>query len=136
MIHQVEAGFVTMEQVQLRRGSELAVGGSEAAEVISFGFAGHGAGEEAILDGPGATEAPVGGGHFLDHAELDAVEGAKTGAVLIDQAVEGVADLAGEDDGLGEEAVAEGIEGRLALAFGGNGATGAGAVGAGGTDSS
>ena len=28
---------------------------------------------EAILDGPGAAHTPIGRGHFLNHAELDAI---------------------------------------------------------------
>ena len=56
--------------------------------------------------------------------------------MLGEEAVKGVARLAGEDHAIREKAVADGILGRAALAFGSFGTAGAGAVGAGRENSS
>jgi hypothetical protein len=90
---------------------------------------------EAGFDGPGAAHAPEGGGHFLDDAEFDVVGGAVAVDVLGQEDVEVLAGLVGQDDALGEKAVADGVEGRSLFSGGCNGALRAGAVGAGGKNS-
>ena len=126
----MEAGFVAVEEGKFRGCSEFAEGAGDAGDVITFGEGVQFLGEEGIFDGPGAAEAPVGSGHLLDHAELDAIERAEAFEVFGEERVEALARFAGEDDTVGEESVAEGVEGRAKLPFRGGGATGAGAVGA------
>ena len=58
------------------------------------------------------AQAPEGGGHFLDDAELDVVEGAEAVDVLSEEGVEVPAGLVGQNDALGEKAVADGVGGR------------------------
>jgi hypothetical protein len=86
---------------------------------------------EAGFDGPGAAQTPEGGDHFLDDAELDVVDGAVALDVLVEEDVEVLAALVGQDDAVGEKAVADGVEGRSLFSRGCDGAAGAGTVGAG-----
>ena len=131
LVHHVEARFVAVEEAKFRGCSEFAEGAGDAGNVVTLGLGVEFLREEGVFDGPGAAEAPVGSGHLLDHAELDAIERAEAFEVFGEEGVEALARFAGEDDTVGEEAVAEGVEGRAKLPFGGGGATGAGAVGAG-----
>jgi hypothetical protein len=73
---------------------------------------GHGVFVKTGFDGPGAAQAPEGGDHFLDDAELDVVDGAVALDVLVEEDVEVLAALVGQDDAVGEQAVADGVEGR------------------------
>ena len=118
LIDAVEAGLVAMEEGELGGGGEGGEGGGEAAELVGvLVLAGEAVFEEAAFDGPEAAHAPVGGGHFLDHAEFDAVDGFETLEVSGDQGVELGAGLGAHEDRIGEEAVAEGIGGRAPLAI-------------------
>ena len=116
MVDAVEAGLVAMEEGEVGGGGEAGEGGGEAAElVVVLVLAGEAVFEEAAFDGPEAAHAPVGGGHFLDHPELDAVDGVEVLEVRGDQGVELGAGFAAHDDTIGEEAVAHGIRRRTAL---------------------
>jgi hypothetical protein len=64
-----------MEQVELGGGGQLGEGGGEARHLVAGGLIAGGLIHQAILDGPGATRAPIGGYHFLDHGEPDAIGG-------------------------------------------------------------
>ena len=80
------------------------------------------------------------GGHdaaltVLEASALPGPSGGPTGVapdVGVDEELELYAGFGGEQDGLGGEAVAEAVAGRLGSAFRGGGAAGLGAVGAGG----
>jgi hypothetical protein len=110
LVDAVEAGLVTVKKSQVGGGGEAGEGGGEAAELVGFFvLAGDAVFEEALLDGPEAAHAPVGGGHFLDHAEFDAVDGIEVLQVSGDQGVELGAGFAAHNDAVGEEAVAHGV---------------------------
>jgi hypothetical protein len=116
LVDAVEAGLVAMEEREVGSGGEAGEGGGEAAElVVFFVLPGEAVFEEALLDGPEAAHAPVGGGHFLDHPELDAVDGVEVLQVTGDQGVELGAGFAAHDDAIGEEAVTHRIGGRATL---------------------
>lgn len=86
-------------------------GGGDAGD-LAAGLGGfHALVHEAGLDGPGAAKAPESGGHFLDHAEFDAIGGAESPDVLGNHPIEVRGGLIGEDHLFGEQAVAEGVEG-------------------------
>jgi len=87
-----------------------------------------------FLCAPDAEKTPAGDGHGFDQAELGGgggLEFVDEGAEEIDKAV---LDFGFEDDGGGEEAVAEAVAGGSDFAFGRNGASGLCAVAAGGLD--
>ena len=124
VVHHVEACFVAMEEGQLGRGGQLAECGRDISQVGAFRAGGHGAFEEGVFDSPGATHAPGSGGHFLDHAAFDLIDGVESLEVLNDIGFEGFTGLAGEDHTIGEETVTDCILGRTELAFRGFGAMG------------
>jgi len=95
-----------------------------------------GALEEIGFDGPGAAHAPIGGGHFFDHAHLDVIEGSEAIDELVKQGLEALAGFIGENDALGGEAVAQGVAGRGGLSLRGARTAGESSVGARGTRSS
>ena len=105
--HAVEAGFLALQEVQLRLGGEGGEAGGEAVESIAGGLGGDGPVEAAGLDGPGAAHAPVGGDHFLDEAVLDGVDGVEAGGELIVDEAEGLGAFAVEADASGEQTVGE-----------------------------
>jgi hypothetical protein len=136
-IDQVEAGFVAMDEVEtagiVGQGGE---GGGEA-----FGL--RGGGKEVVFeflvegggfDGPEAAQAPDGGDHFLHQSLSGEVGGGETAEEIFVEFAESVGGLVGEEDAVRQDAVAEGVEGRAALALGGFGAAGECAIGAGGAD--
>ena len=84
---------------------------------------------QAILDGPSAAHAPVGGDHFLDHGELDAIGGSETLDMLGHEVVKTLAGFVFENHALSQETVAEGVSGGPFFPLRGDGASGAGSVG-------
>jgi hypothetical protein len=110
--HVVKAGLIAMQEGELGRGGQVGESAGKAAELVT-GLAGsHGVFVETGFDGPGAAQTPEGGDHFLDDAELDVVDGAVALDVLIEEDVEVLAALVGQDDAVGEKAVADSVEGR------------------------
>jgi hypothetical protein len=131
----VEAGLIAMQEGEVGCGGQVGESAGNAADCVA-GLAGvDGVVVEAGFDGPDAAHAPEGGGHFLDDAELDVVGGAVAVDVLGHEDVEVLARLVGQNDALGEKAVADGVEGRSLFSRGRGGALRAGTVGAGGKDS-
>jgi hypothetical protein len=108
----VEAGLIAMEEAELGGGGQVGESAGKAGEFVAGLVGGHGVFVEAGFDGPGAAQAPEGGDHFLDHAELDVVDGAVALDVLVEEDVEVPAALVGQDDAVGEKAVADRVEGR------------------------
>jgi hypothetical protein len=53
------------------------------------------------FDGPDAVEEPIGGAHFLDEAEFDAIGRLETALVILDEYIEVFGIFAGEQDALG-----------------------------------
>jgi hypothetical protein len=102
-------GLIADEERKARGIGEFLVGRTEAGEAIVFGPAVEGFFEQVLFDGPGAAEAPVRGGHFLDHAEFDAVAGAKSVKVLAEEDLEVFGSLVGKNGVLGQETVAQGV---------------------------
>ena len=129
VIRQMEARFVSIEKSQLGGRGEFPEGGGDAAQIVASRRGGQLVFEKDALDGPGATHAPVGSGHFLDHAAFDVIDGAEALQVLREDVFKAFPGLAGEDHTIGEEAVAYSIPGRAELAFRGGGATGETPVG-------
>lgn len=102
-------------------------GGSDVGRLES-----HVAIEGGLLEAPDTELTPACGDHGLDESEL----GGGARLMLVNEVGEEVVEAAGgffgEDDGGGEESVAEAVAGGVEFAFRGDGALGAGAVGAGG----
>jgi hypothetical protein len=88
LVHQVEAGFVAMEQSQLGRGGELAEGSRDAGAGVTAGLGVQAASQELVFHGPGAAHPPVSSGHFLDHGLLNAIGGAEALQVLREEGFE------------------------------------------------
>ena len=86
---------------------------------------------EAILDGPSAAHAPIGSGHFLDHAELDAVGGSETLGMLGYEVIKTRTRFVFQNHAPSQEGVANGVSGRAFLPLGGDRSSGAGRVGTG-----
>jgi hypothetical protein len=61
--------------------------------------------EHAGFDGPSAALAPAGGGHFLDQAELDFIDGTEVVDMLLQEILEILALFVFKDDAVGAEAV-------------------------------
>ena len=118
----VEAGLIAMQEGEVGCGGQVGESAGDAADLVA-GLAGvDGVVEEVGFDGPGAAHAPEGGGHFLDDAELDVVDGAVAVEVLAHEDVEVLAGLVFQDDAPGELAVSDGVEGRSLFSGGSNGA--------------
>jgi hypothetical protein len=100
-----------MEQVQLRGGSQFGEGSGDARDLVAGGLIADGLFHQAILDGPGAADAPIGRNHFLDHGELDAIGGRETLDMLGHEVVKALAGFVFQDNALGQETVAEGVGG-------------------------
>ena len=135
LVHKVKAGFVAVEEGELGGCGKGAEGGGKAGEIAGGGLRIELGGEKAGLDGPGAAKTPVGGGHFLDHAEFDAIDRTEAVEVGSQEIVKTLAGLAGENHTFGQEAVGEGVGSGNLLTFGSLGTSGKGAVGAGREDS-
>jgi hypothetical protein len=118
LVDVVEAGFVTMEEAQLRGGGQFGEGGGDARGLIAERLMAEGLFHEAILDGPGAAHAPIGRGHFLNHAELDAIGGGEAPGMLGHELVKTRTGFVFEVYALGQEPVANGIGGRAFFPLG------------------
>jgi hypothetical protein len=137
----VEVALVTGEQGEaltavgecLKDPREAILAGHFGEFVVDiFGAARQLIGEQAGFDGPDAAEAPAGDGHGLDQIRLDRIGGLELLDVGVEEELELFMGFGGKHDGLGGEAVAKAVAGRLGSAFRGGGAAGLGAVGAGG----
>ena len=84
----------------------------------------------ACLEGPAAEDAPAAEGHGFDEGEFVGGGGVEFGGEVGQKFEETLAGFAGEEDGLGEHPVFEGVAGGIAEASGGDGAAGFAAVGA------
>ncbi|MGA3235243.1 MAG: hypothetical protein ABSG03_02985 [Bryobacteraceae bacterium] len=111
-------------------------GGDYAVERIAVGLAGGLGIEHAGFDGPGAALAPAGGGHFLDHAELDIAGGPEAVDVLLEEHRETRARFVVHNAIFGAQAVTDGVLRRVELSRGCGRPFGEGAVGSGRSNSS
>ena len=107
-------------------GSDVDVAESESA---LEGFA-----DEVVFEDLRAADAPGRGGELFDVELVEGVLGLEVGLEAGEECAEAGVGFAGEEEGLGGEAVVEGVEGADAFAGGGFGAVGFGAVGAGGEE--
>jgi hypothetical protein len=119
-----------MEQVERGGGGQLGESVGDALGLVAGGLMADGLIHQAILDGPGAAHAPIGGDHFLDHGVLDAVGGGETPEMLGQEVVKTLVGFVLEDKALGQETVAKGVGGGVFFPLRGDGASGAGSVGA------
>ena len=90
------------------------------------------AGDLACLEGPVAEDAPAAEGHGFDEGEFVGGVGVEFGGEVGQEFEETLAGFAGKEDGLGEHAVFNGVEGRVAATSEGDRASrhaGVGAVG-------
>jgi hypothetical protein len=101
----------------------------EAVQSIGGGGLSGGGIEEAALDGPGAAGFPLRGGHIFDEGIFEVANGLEFPDQGLDEGLESVGGLAIEDDGVGEEAVLEGVQGGALFPIGRDRAAGAGAIG-------
>ena len=132
LIHAMHAAFIALQDFEALGVGEGGEAVGDLLHVVGFGVGGHSLVHPALFDGPAAAEAPVRGSQFLDHAELDAVKIAEAVQVFVDEKVKMLLGFGADDDIAGEEAVAKRVHGRAGLTFGGFGAVGEGAIGAGG----
>ena len=75
LVHEVEAGFVAVEE---GNGRAVGEGGEGIGDAVEGGTGGLGGGlpvQEAGFHGPGPAQAPIGGSHVLDHAKFEAIGG-------------------------------------------------------------
>jgi len=82
------------------------------------------------LEGPVAEGAPAAEGHGFDEGEFVGGGGVEFGGEVCEEPEETPAGFAGEQDGLGEDAVLDGVAGAIAASCRGDGATGFAGVGA------
>ena len=85
-------------------------------------------GKWRVFEGAEAAHAPLGVGHVLDEAEMDTVLGAEALHVVFEDDVEVFLGFECVDGVRGKQALAEGVEGRTAFSFFGDGAAGEGSV--------
>jgi hypothetical protein len=130
LVHHVEACLVALEEGKRGGIGEVSEGAGNARAMIGAGLSGDAVGEEFGLHAPSAAQAPVGGDHFLDHGLLDGIEWGETFEVLIEGCLEALGIFTGEDDGLGEETVTDGVLGGTLFPFRSNRAAGKTSVGA------
>lgn len=136
MVLAVEAEFLAAEGVE--KAGRL-VEGVEGGDGLGWRvFVGDGIGLEPLdalligdlggLEGPAAEDAPAAEGHGFDEGEFVGGVGVEFGGEVGQEFEETLAGFAGEEDGLGEHAVFEGVLGGVAAASGGDGASGFWAV--------
>lgn len=134
LITAVQAGFVAVQKGEFGGGSEARQSASHAVSFVAGRLGRDSVIEDSGLHGPSAAETPGGCHHFLDVAEIDAIGRSEVVQVLLEQGVEFLAGLTGQDHTLGERAVADGVLRRERFARRRARSTGEGAVGAGGAD--
>ena len=131
LITKVETGLVAMQEGELGRGGQVTESLGDAGEFVGGVELLDAVIEKPGLDGPGAAHAPIGGGHFLDHAEFDSIAGSEALDVLGQEVFKALPGFVAENDAIGEQAVAGGVGGGAAPAFRGGGSQRFRAVGAG-----
>jgi hypothetical protein len=109
LVHQMEPGFVAVQERELLGVSGPAEGFGAAVEFVTWGLSFDTLGENAIFDCPGAARSPLRADHLLNVAQFDVVQGAKGFKMGSEVFVESGAGLVGKDGDLGEEAVADSI---------------------------
>lgn len=137
LIHDVKAGFVAMHEGDAARFSQSFEGIGHAVDLGDSGVvAGLGPGlegdlafDQAGFERPGAAQAPVRGDHFLDEAELYAIDWLKTVQVLAHKNVKCFARLIFQDHATREQSMIQSVLRRALLSFGRYRAAGAGSVG-------
>jgi hypothetical protein len=139
----VYAGELTVVHVLVavkKVGRADAVGGASQGESGADGgwtdfrvLNGHVAINAGFLNTPDAELAPLGDGEGLNQGDFGGGDGLEFLDVAVQEAEEALFGFLFEDDGAGEEAVADTVAGGDGFALGGNGAFGFGAVDAGGS---
>jgi hypothetical protein len=130
LVHEVEAGFVPVEQGKCRLGGERGEGLVHAGELAAAGLVLHGVGEHFRFEGPGAAHSPIGGGEFLDEIKLEIVERFEALHDDVEEHFEILRVLIADEDLFGEEALAHSVAGDARLSFGSKRAGGPGRAGA------
>lgn len=108
----LDAGFVAREGFD-GAGAGGVVGEGAGAGVETFDIVaelGDAVLEQACFERAQAAEAPGGHGHLLDEQDFSGACGLVFGEKRVEQFLKFVGILAGEDGGLGSEAVAQGVE--------------------------
>jgi hypothetical protein len=85
-------------------------------------FVVHAAGEDLGFDPPGALDSPLGGSHAVDEVTLGEVDGLEASEVGVEVFLPDGGVFPGKEDGLGGEAVFEGVLRRARLTGSGFGA--------------
>jgi hypothetical protein len=91
------------------RGGKAVEGGGHAVARVAVRWAGGLGIENAGFDGPGASLAPAGGAHFLDHAELDFAGGPEAVDVLLQEDREVLARFVFHNGAFGAQSVTDGV---------------------------
>ena len=132
MVGAGDAGFVAVEEGVFGFGGEGGEGGLEGGGSGEVLVGGEGVGEHGVFGEPGTEAAPDGDDHLVNAGGLVSGLGVELEEEAVEVCLEVGGALEGEEDAFGEVAVFEGIWAGAELAFGGNGARGFAAVGAGG----
>ena len=135
MVLAVEADFLTAEGFEEAGRLVEGIEGEEGAggRVLvggGIGLEGLFASELSGLEGPVAEGAPAAEGHGFNEGEFVGGGGVEFGGEVCEEPEETLAGFAGEQDGLGEDAVFDGVAGGIAATSRGDGATGFAGVGA------
>ncbi len=130
MVELLKAALVAEEEVEFGLARKVAEGTGDAVHGVGLGAFGGGVGEETGFDGPEPPHSPDGDRHFLDVDVIDIIAGTDFFTIPIEEGFEDLGGLVGEDDQVGEEAMAQGVPGRALFAGFGFGAAGESSVGA------
>jgi hypothetical protein len=131
LIVEVETSLVAVHEGEGGLGGEAGEGIGDAIEGISGRLGGSFVFEQAGFESPGAAKAPVGSDHLLDQADFNAIGRLQATEVIFQDSLETLGRFISHDEMAGEQAVADGILGRLLLAPGSNGTGGASPIGPG-----
>ena len=130
LIHEVEAGFVAVDEGQGGAIGETREGVGHAVEVASRGLSGGLFVDEAGFDGPGAAQTPMGCDHLLDHGEFQAGGRPQVVDVVGKRGSEGFRTFVFQDHTLSQQAVAASVLSGALFPLRGERAVGESSVGA------
>ena len=130
LVHEVEAGFVAVDESEGGAIGETREGVGHAVEVASRGLSGGLFVDEAGFDGPGAAQTPMGYDHLLDHGEFEAGGRPQMVEVVGERGSEGFGTFAFQGHTLSQEAVAESVLSGALFPLRGERAAGESSVGA------
>ncbi len=134
VVDEVETSLVAVQEGDARVRGEAGDGCSHGIEDFLADMGLDFLVEQMGLEGPRSAQAPGGSDHFFDYVHFDIVNGLEAFDVLLQVHLKAFGIFVLEDDGGGQEAVAERVLRGTVFPFGGDRAMGAASIGAGGFD--